>query len=89
MIFMGQAIFFFQFKVDLVAHMTYRSQLDKIDVKPEAIDLNTTKIELHERYEGQVFGGKCPSGSPYSHGYRYYVFLIVRNFLVMMNICFN
>ena len=58
------------FQVDLVAHISYKSLLDKVNVKPENIDLNSTKIQIQERLEGQVFGGKCPTGSPYSHGYR-------------------
>ena len=61
---------FFEFQVDLVAHITYKSQLDKVNVKPESIDLNSTKIQIQERLEGLVFGGKCPTGSPYFHGYR-------------------
>ena len=53
-----------------MAHITYKSQLDKLNVKPENIDLNSTEIQIQERLEDQVFGGKCPTGSPYSHGYR-------------------
>ena len=55
----------------MVAHITYKSQLDKAGVDIKNIDLNNTKIKINERLESQVFGGRCPTGDLYSHGYRF------------------
>ena len=60
-----------------MAHITYKSQLTKVDIDLSNVDLNSTKIKIDERPEYEVFGGRCPYENPYNHGYRCFSSMLI------------
>lgn len=63
------ARFFHEKRFDRVAHLSYDSQLNDLDVDPSKIELSVTKIKIRERPEARVFGASCPK-DPYASGYK-------------------